>query len=55
MTFWLFLLRRYRARKTYLETSRILRDLDVSARRDIGVSWLEIRDVARKGALQAVG
>ncbi len=55
MTFWLLLLARHRAGKRYRETFAALRALDVDARRDIGVSWLEIDDVARRTALRPVG
>lgn len=53
MTFCRFLLDRYRARQRYLETCRVLRALDVDARDDIGVIWLDISDVARRAALRA--
>ena len=49
------ILDRYRARRRYLETCRVLRDLDVDARNDIGVIWLDIDDVARRASLRADG
>ena len=53
MLFWAFLLKRYRAWKTYRETYDALANLDVSARADIGVSWLDIESVARRAAATA--
>lgn len=50
MTFCRFILNRYRARQRYVETCRALRELDVDARTDIGVIWLDIDDVARRAA-----
>ena len=53
MTYWLLLLSGYRAGQRYRETCKALRALDVDARRDIGVSWLEIDGAARSAALRA--
>ena len=53
MLFWGFLLKRYRAWRIYRETYRALADLDVRARADIGVSFLDIESVARRAALKA--
>ena len=53
MLFWAFLLKRYRAWRTYRETYNALADLDVRARADIGVSFLDIETIARRAAMKA--
>lgn len=54
MLFWAFLLKRYRAWRTYRETYAALANLDVRSRADIGVTWNEIDAVARRAALKVV-
>lgn len=47
------LLQRYRAWRLYRETYDALARLDIRGRADIGVTWLEIPNVARRAALRS--
>ncbi|RXF74956.1 DUF1127 domain-containing protein [Hansschlegelia zhihuaiae] len=48
-----FLLKKYRAWRTYRATVTALASLDDRSRADIGVSWLDIESVARRAARAA--